>query len=139
MRTGGKRKILVKSGGSKSQPLDTNPRHECSQRGPIGARNTAPPRPDGLRSPPNGGACYRELPRIPLPRTWMNKGKKKGRSVEIRPSVVAARFGLLLDELEVGHVRGAVIERGAWVACERCSGTARVVVYLYPKLKRRSR
>ena len=31
------------------------------------------------------------------------------------------------------------IERNAWVACERCSGTARVVVYLYPKLKRRLR
>jgi len=31
------------------------------------------------------------------------------------------------------------IQRGAWVACERCSGTARVVVYLYPKLKRRPR
>jgi hypothetical protein len=29
--------------------------------------------------------------------------------------------------------------RGAWVACERCSGSGRVVVYLYPKLKRRSR
>ena len=27
------------------------------------------------------------------------------------------------------------MERGAWVACERCSGTARVVVYLYPKMK----
>src|SRR5829696_8363232 len=66
MRTGGKRKILVKSGGSKTQPLDTNPRHECSQRGPIGTRNTAPHRPDGLRSPPSGGACYRELPRILL-------------------------------------------------------------------------
>src|SRR5215203_5633364 len=75
MRTGGKRKILVKSGGSKSQPLDTNPRHECSQRGPIGTRNTAPHRPDGLRSPPSGGACYRELPRIPLPRTPVNRGE----------------------------------------------------------------
>ena len=31
------------------------------------------------------------------------------------------------------------IERGAWVACERCSGTGRVVVYLYPKLIRRPR
>jgi hypothetical protein len=31
------------------------------------------------------------------------------------------------------------IQRGAWVACERCSGTARVVVYVYPKLKRHSR
>jgi len=26
-------------------------------------------------------------------------------------------------------------QRGAWVACERCSGTARVMVYLYPKIK----
>jgi hypothetical protein len=31
------------------------------------------------------------------------------------------------------------MERGAWVTCERCSGTERVVVYLYPKLKRRTR
>jgi hypothetical protein len=32
------------------------------------------------------------------------------------------------------------MQRGAWVACQRCSGTARrVVVYLYPKLKRDSR
>jgi len=29
------------------------------------------------------------------------------------------------------------IQCGAWVACERCSGTARVVVYVYPKPKRR--
>jgi hypothetical protein len=36
-----------------------------------------------------------------------------------------------------GHVYD--IQRGAWVACERCSGTARVVVYLYPKLGRRPR
>ena len=31
------------------------------------------------------------------------------------------------------------MERGAWVVCERCSGSGRVVVYLYPKLNRRSR
>jgi hypothetical protein len=31
------------------------------------------------------------------------------------------------------------IERGAWVACERCSGTGRVMVYLNPKLNRRPR
>jgi hypothetical protein len=31
------------------------------------------------------------------------------------------------------------IERGTWLACEPCSGTARVVVYLYPKLNRRQR
>src|SRR5215217_5841669 len=27
-----------------------------------------------------GGDCYRELPRIPIPRTRVNKGIKKGRS-----------------------------------------------------------
>ena len=27
------------------------------------------------------------------------------------------------------------MQRGAWVACERCSGTGRVMVYLYPKAK----
>jgi hypothetical protein len=27
------------------------------------------------------------------------------------------------------------IERGAWVACERCSGSGRVIVYVYPKLR----
>jgi len=31
------------------------------------------------------------------------------------------------------------MERGAWVACERCSGSGRVVVYVYPKLGRRPR
>jgi hypothetical protein len=31
------------------------------------------------------------------------------------------------------------IERGTWVACERCLGSGRVVVYLYPKLKRHPR
>ena len=30
-------------------------------------------------------------------------------------------------------------EHSAWVTCERCSGTGRVMVYLYPKLKRRPR
>jgi hypothetical protein len=31
------------------------------------------------------------------------------------------------------------VQRDAWVACERCSGTGQVLVYLYPKLKRRPR
>jgi hypothetical protein len=31
------------------------------------------------------------------------------------------------------------MQRGAWVTCERCSGTARVVVFVYPKSKRRPR
>ena len=30
-------------------------------------------------------------------------------------------------------------QRDEWVACERCSGTARVEVYIYPKLNRRPR
>jgi hypothetical protein len=30
------------------------------------------------------------------------------------------------------------IARGGWAACERCSGSGRVVVYVYPKLNRRS-
>jgi uncharacterized protein (DUF983 family) len=30
-------------------------------------------------------------------------------------------------------------ELRAWVACERCSGTARVVVFVYAKPKRRPR
>src|SRR5215217_496142 len=88
MRTGGKRKILVKSGGSKSQPLDTKPRHECSQRGPIATRanwrqkhRTAPPR--WAKVPSEWGACYRELPRISIPRTSVNKGKiEKDRSLQ---------------------------------------------------------
>ncbi len=55
------------------------------------------------------------------------------------------------DRYEMGFLRGAApacdglegrvydMQRGAWVACERCSGTARVVVYVYPKLNRRPR
>jgi len=31
------------------------------------------------------------------------------------------------------------MQRDAWVACERCSDTAIVVVYFYPKPKRRPR
>ena len=31
------------------------------------------------------------------------------------------------------------MQRGAWVTCERCSGTARVLVYVYPKLGHRPR
>ena len=30
-------------------------------------------------------------------------------------------------------------QRGAWMACERCSGSGRVLVCLYPNLKRRPR
>ena len=48
--------------------------------------NAAVPRPDALSPYPGGGACYRELPRIPLfPRTSVNKGIEKGRSYDARP------------------------------------------------------
>ena len=30
-------------------------------------------------------------------------------------------------------------QRDTWVACERCSASSRVVVYIYPKPKRRPR
>jgi hypothetical protein len=30
-------------------------------------------------------------------------------------------------------------QRGAWVACETCSGTGRALVYIYPRPKRRLR
>ena len=35
------------------------------------------------------------------------------------------------------EVRVYDMECVAWVSCERCSGSGRVVVYLYPKLKGR--
>jgi len=53
--------------------------------------------------------------------------------------VAAKRAGSYEERTCMRCLEGRVydMERGAWVACERCSGTARVVVYLYPKLKRR--
>jgi PHP family Zn ribbon phosphoesterase len=55
--------------------------------------------------------------------------------------VVAPRVGSYEERTCMRCFEGRVydMERGAWVACERCSGTGRVVVYLYPKLKRRPR
>jgi hypothetical protein len=55
--------------------------------------------------------------------------------------VVAKRAGSYEERTCVRCFEGRVYdpERGTWVACERCSGSGRVVVYLYPKLKRRSR
>jgi hypothetical protein len=52
--------------------------------------------------------------------------------------VAATNAGSYEDRTCLRCFEGRVydIERGAWVACERCSGTGRVVVYLYPKLKR---
>jgi hypothetical protein len=55
--------------------------------------------------------------------------------------VAAAKAGSYEERSCLRCFKGNVydMERGAWVACERCSGTGRVVVYLYPKIKRRPR
>ena len=55
--------------------------------------------------------------------------------------VAATRAGSYEERTRMRCIDGRVydIERSAWVACERCSGTARVVVYLYPRLTRRPR
>ena len=45
-------------------------------------------------------------------------------------------FTLRLECFE-GRVYDA--QRDAWVACGRCSGTARMVVYVYSRSKRRPR
>jgi len=36
------------------------------------------PVPIGIGTELSGGDCYRELPRIPIPRNTVNKGKKEG-------------------------------------------------------------
>ena len=58
-----------------------------------------------------------------------------------REIVAATKAGSYQERTCLRCFEGRVydIERGAWVGCERCSGSGRVVVYLYPKLKRRQR
>jgi hypothetical protein len=55
--------------------------------------------------------------------------------------MAAARGGSYEERTCMRCFEGRVydMECGAWVSCERCSGSGRVVVYLYPKQKRRSR
>ena len=55
--------------------------------------------------------------------------------------VATKRWGSYEERTCMRCLEGRVydIERDAWVACERCSGSGRVMVYLYPKLKRRQR
>jgi DNA-binding XRE family transcriptional regulator len=71
--------FLRKFGGIKSQPLATNPRRFC---GDVGSRAadchcvvTIRSRHRSLEA----GACNGVLRRTPIPRTPVNKGKKKGR------------------------------------------------------------
>jgi hypothetical protein len=55
--------------------------------------------------------------------------------------VVAARAGSYEERTCLRCFEGRVYDmrRGAWVACERSSGSGRVLVYVYPKLKGRPR
>ena len=54
--------------------------------------------------------------------------------------VAATRAGSYEERTCLRCFEGRVydMQRGEWVFCERCSGSGRVVVYLYPKLNRRS-
>jgi hypothetical protein len=58
-----------------------------------------------------------------------------------REIVASTRWGSYEERTCMRCFEGRVydVQRGAWVACERCSGTARVVVYVYPKTKRSPR
>ena len=38
------------------------------------------------------GACYGELPRIPIPRTWVNKGKIRAEVSQPRPSFLREKL-----------------------------------------------
>src|SRR5215217_1025906 len=106
--------------------------------------------------------CWRFLKRVVLARSilprrqdrlsgvgheeWPYQPKRGG---SLRPRhrrvdgviVVAPRVGSYEERTCMRCFEGRVydMERGAWVACERCSDTGLVTVYLYPKLNRRSR
>jgi hypothetical protein len=55
--------------------------------------------------------------------------------------VAATEAGYYEERTCLRCLEGRVYDAGrdAWVACERCSGTMRVLVYVYPKPKRRQR
>jgi uncharacterized protein (DUF983 family) len=55
--------------------------------------------------------------------------------------VASTRWGSYEERTCMRCFEGRVYDNqcGAWAACERCSGTTRVMVYLYPKLKDRPR
>src|SRR5918995_4931774 len=66
--------------------LVTIPRHECGQHDTNGGQKprVAPSR--CLKALSGWGDCYRELPRILIPRTSVNKGKRKGWDIAPQPS-----------------------------------------------------
>src|SRR5215217_4049420 len=81
------REILGSPGRSESQQLVSDSCNKRSIRGVAKGQKCLCPTRIGLGTGPRGGDCYRELPRIPLPRTPVNKGKKEGRGCpKPRPS-----------------------------------------------------
>src|SRR5215216_5344400 len=82
-----RREILGSPGRSESQQLVSDFCNKRSIRGVAKGQKCLCPTRIGLGTGPRGGDCYRELPRIPLPRTPVNKGKKEGRGCpKPRPS-----------------------------------------------------
>jgi hypothetical protein len=61
---------------------------------PTGGRHGRTTRAPVQRRRAQSGDCYSELPRIPIPRTPVNKGKRKGRSpIRLAPSPLSFPFG----------------------------------------------
>jgi hypothetical protein len=78
-RTGAMWKILGNPVRSKSQRLVTNSCHECSYHAGAGEKNRYGAVLYLQILLPFRGSCNRELRRILIPRTSVNKGKKDGR------------------------------------------------------------
>jgi hypothetical protein len=58
------------------------------------------PVPIGIGTELSGGDCYRELPRIPILRRWVNKGKKRKGGGLASPTISAqALSGSVSDSL----------------------------------------
>src|SRR5215218_5992585 len=77
--------ILGSRERSKSHPLATIPRYRCDYPPWGGAKIQLRTVPMRLGPVESGGACYRELPRIILSRSWVNKDIKKPRLLDPGP------------------------------------------------------
>src|SRR5215217_7201774 len=82
------RGILGSPGRSKSQQLVSDSCNKRSIRGVAKGQKCLCPTRIGLGTGPRGGACYRELPRIPLLGNSVNKGKNRKGRVHNAPALV---------------------------------------------------
>jgi hypothetical protein len=73
----GNREFSEKLGCSKSQQLVTDSRHERSHVALKTGRRATGKAYQCPNNPYRRGGCNRELRRILIPRTWVNKAKKK--------------------------------------------------------------